>query len=97
MDKAVVLCYKPGELNQALLAFVTSQTLMSEQQIETALKEKLTSYMVPQVILVENIPLLVNGKIDRQALMKSYENTNNNGEYNTNIIKKRLLIIDFFR
>lgn len=96
MDKAVVLCYKPGELNQALLAFVTSQTLMSEQQIETALKEKLTSYMVPQVILVENIPLLVNGKIDRQALMKSYENTNNNGEYNTNIIKKRLLIIDFF-
>lgn len=58
---------------------------MSEQQIEAALKEKLTSYMVPQVILVENIPLLVNGKIDRQALLRSYENTNNNGRCNTKV------------
>ncbi|KAJ8918616.1 hypothetical protein NQ315_013122, partial [Exocentrus adspersus] len=80
VDKAVVLCYKPGELNQALLAFVTTQTLMSEQQIEATLKEKLTSYMVPQVILVESIPLLVNGKTDRQSLLKSYESTNNNDD-----------------
>ncbi|XP_018568645.1 uncharacterized protein LOC108908938 [Anoplophora glabripennis] len=80
VDKGIVLCYKPGELNQTLLAFVTSQSLMSEQQIEAALKEKLTNYMVPQVILIENIPLLVNGKIDRQTLLKSYESTNNNDD-----------------
>lgn len=30
---------------------------------------------------METIPLLVNGKIDRQALLKSYENSNNNGKY----------------
>lgn len=80
VDKAVVLCYKPGEINQALLAFVTTSKLMSEHQIEGILKDKLTSYMVPQVILLETIPLLVNGKIDRQALLKSYENTNNNDD-----------------
>ncbi|CAH1993809.1 unnamed protein product [Acanthoscelides obtectus] len=79
IEKAVVLCYNPGEMNQSLLAFVTTNTLMSEHQIETILKEKLTSYMVPQVILLETIPLLVNGKTDRQALLKLYENTNNNG------------------
>ncbi|CAH1976278.1 unnamed protein product [Acanthoscelides obtectus] len=79
IEKAVVLCYNPGEMNQSLLAFVTTNTLMSEHQIEAILKEKLTSYMVPQVILLESIPLLVNGKTDRQALLKLYENTNNNG------------------
>ncbi|KAH0808989.1 hypothetical protein GEV33_013801 [Tenebrio molitor] len=80
VEKAVVLCYQPGEMNQALLAFVKSGALMNENQIENILRNKLTSYMVPQVILVESIPLLVNGKIDRQALLKSYENTNNNDD-----------------
>lgn len=67
-------------MNQALLAFVKTNALISEHQIENILKTKLTSYMIPQVIFVENIPLLVNGKIDRQALLKTYENTNNNGK-----------------
>lgn len=80
VDKGVVLCYKPGEINQALLAFVTTNDRMNENQIENILREKLASYMVPQVIIQESIPLLVNGKTDRQALLKSYENTNNNGK-----------------
>ncbi|KAL3269027.1 hypothetical protein HHI36_008110 [Cryptolaemus montrouzieri] len=80
VDKAVVLCYKPGEINQALLAFVTTSQLVGESWIEASLRKKLTSYMIPQVILVESIPLLVNGKIDRQALLKFYENTNNNND-----------------
>ncbi|KAG5894177.1 hypothetical protein JTB14_001871 [Gonioctena quinquepunctata] len=80
VEKATVLCYKPGEINQALLAFVQSNNMISEHDIENALKDKLTSYMVPQVILIENTPLLVNGKIDRQTLLKSYENTNNNDD-----------------
>lgn len=79
VDKAVVLCYKPGEISQALLAFVTTKELISEHQIEIMLRDTLTNYMIPQVVLVESIPLLVNGKIDRQALLKMYENTNNNG------------------
>lgn len=62
---------------------------MSEHQIEGILKEKLTSYMVPQVILIESIPLLVNGKTDRQALLKFYENTNNNGKIKHNIFPKK--------
>ena len=80
VEKAVVLCYQPGEMNQALLAFVKSAALMNENQIENMLRQKLTEYMVPQVVLVESIPLLVNGKIDRQALLKSYESTNNNDD-----------------
>lgn len=81
VEKGVVLCYKPGEINQALLAFVTTKSLINEHKIEELLREILTSYMVPQVIILENIPLLVNGKIDRQTLLKTYENTNNNDDY----------------
>lgn len=92
IDKAVVLCYKPGEMNQALLAFVTTKALMSENQIENILGQKLTAYMVPQVVLMESIPLLVNGKTDRQALLKFYENTNNNGTAKIPFIATILLI-----
>lgn len=83
VDKAVVLCYRPGEIDQALLAFTTTKNhLVNEYRIEDELKEKLTSYMIPQVVIIESIPLLVNGKVDRQGLLKMYENTNNNGTYN---------------
>ncbi|KAJ8940685.1 hypothetical protein NQ318_017735 [Aromia moschata] len=65
VGKAVVLCYQPGEINQALLAFVTTHKPMNESQIEAMLKDKLTSYMVPQVVLLEAIPLAgdISGKV----------------------------------
>lgn len=88
VDKGVVLCYRAGEIDQALLAFVTVREPSAGSgaahpptgvQIEAALKSKLADYMMPQVIVVEAIPLLVNGKVDRQALLRTYENANNNG------------------
>jgi hypothetical protein len=86
VDKGVVLCYHAGEIDQALVAFcvVSGDGNFSKYitktglQIESELKMKLASYMVPQVIVLDTIPLLVNGKIDRQSLLKMYENTNNN-------------------
>ncbi|KAK5644614.1 hypothetical protein RI129_005914 [Pyrocoelia pectoralis] len=84
IEKGVVLCYKPGELNQTLLAFITTEASLNERQIERLLKEKLPSYMVPQVILLDDIPLLVNGKIDRQTLLKVYENSDGNNNDTVN-------------
>lgn len=78
VEKAVVLCYRPGELNQTLLGFVVAKRALSESELEGRLLEKLPEYMVPQVVLIADVPLLVNGKVDRQALLKSYENNNNN-------------------
>lgn len=88
IDKGIVLCYHAGEFDQALLAFVKlvdGSKLQYGMQIENVLKTKLADYMIPQVIIVERIPLLVNGKIDRQGLLKLYENANNNGKLKTRI------------
>nr|CAD7420037.1 unnamed protein product [Timema poppensis] len=69
---------------QALLAFVTveSNDGPTNINIEEMLTSTIASYMMPQVIVMETIPLLVNGKIDRQSLLKSYENNNGNGSCN---------------
>uniref|UniRef100_V9IDN0 Mycosubtilin synthase subunit C n=1 Tax=Apis cerana TaxID=7461 RepID=V9IDN0_APICE len=99
IDGVVVLCYKPGELSQSLVAFVTiakdSSTCVSK--IETFLQSMLPVYMLPRVIIVENIPLLTNGKTDRQALLKYYESSNVNNESEqcmncdyTNVLEKDL-------
>lgn len=41
---------------------------------------QLQLFILFQVIILDSIPLLVNGKNDRQSLLKMYENTNNNGK-----------------
>lgn len=82
VDKGIVLCYHVGKIDQTILAFaaVKSSATLHEMQIENSLRQKLPEYMTPQVIVIESVPLLVNGKIDRQTLLKMYENANNNGE-----------------
>ncbi|VVD05712.1 unnamed protein product [Leptidea sinapis] len=82
VEKGVVLCYGLQYGNPEILAFVKlgPNVRLNGQRIESALKEVLTNYMIPQVIIIESIPLLVNGKVDRQQLLKMYENTNNNDD-----------------
>lgn len=84
IDKGIVLCYRAGQIDQAILAFAIlrpESAIQQGTQIENMLREKLADYMVPQVVLIDKVPLLVNGKIDRQYLLKLYENTNNNGKF----------------
>ncbi len=89
VEKGVVLCYHAGEIDQALVAFCvikSSQQSINKYisktgiQIENDLKLKLSEYMIPQVVVLDHVPLLVNGKVDRQTLLKKYENTNNNDD-----------------
>ncbi|XP_025833499.1 uncharacterized protein LOC108741169 isoform X2 [Agrilus planipennis] len=83
VDKGIVICYKPGELNQALLAFVTTEANINENHIESILRDQLAPYMVPRVVIIETVPLLVNGKIDRQSLLRNFENSDSiNGSVN---------------
>lgn len=83
VEKGYVLCYHAGQTDQEILAFVhlvPDSSIQNSIQIESILRERLVNYMVPQVILMEKVPLLVNGKIDRQSLFKLFENMNRHGE-----------------
>ncbi|XP_046473917.1 beta-alanyl-bioamine nonribosomal peptide synthetase ebony-like [Neodiprion pinetum] len=75
VDKTVVLCFKPGELSQALVSYVTvkNNTRVSGSEIESHLRTILPPHMIPHVIVIDSIPLLENGKADRQRLLKRYE------------------------
>lgn len=87
VDKAIVLCNK-DEFGKTILAFVSATgELMSPApkfkkiiHIEDILRAKLADYMIPQIVIVDEMPLLVNGKIDRQALLMMYTDLNNNGK-----------------
>lgn len=76
---AVPLVYHNEKEDQALLSFVvvdiSKRMALNDQVIKTILKTKLPEYMIPQVICIENIPLLTSGKTDRQALLKLYESS----------------------
>lgn len=84
IDKGLVLCYRAGEIDQALVAFVqllpTNVTDGTDDEeaaarIGEALAGRLIDYMRPQVLVVDTIPLLVNGKVDRQSLLQFYAAT----------------------
>ncbi|XP_063239802.1 beta-alanyl-bioamine nonribosomal peptide synthetase ebony [Bacillus rossius redtenbacheri] len=88
VQKGIALCYKPGEINQALVAFVTVEDgTVTDHDLEDMLSTRLASYMMPQIVIVEKIPLLVNGKIDRQTLLKDYETAHENGVNNNSTIE----------
>lgn len=60
--------------SQALIAFVTvTDTTLSSSEIESLLQRTLAPYMLPQIFIIDHIPLLINGKTDRQTLLKQYE------------------------
>ncbi|XP_069936075.1 beta-alanyl-bioamine nonribosomal peptide synthetase ebony-like, partial [Cherax quadricarinatus] len=74
VDKVHVMCYMPGEVNQRLILFHSSQ---DDKLLPEKFREKLCSllqpHMIPQLIQMDELPLLVNGKVDGQQLLKLYE------------------------
>ncbi|KAK6633058.1 hypothetical protein RUM43_012801 [Polyplax serrata] len=73
VDRYVVLTYNAGETDQAVLAYVTVKGELTGAEIEKHLATVLASYMLPQVLVVDHFPLLVNGKVDRQYFLKKYK------------------------
>uniref|UniRef100_A0A1B6HWT7 Carrier domain-containing protein n=1 Tax=Homalodisca liturata TaxID=320908 RepID=A0A1B6HWT7_9HEMI len=74
VDKTAVLCYRPGEVDQMIIAYITlhPNVYISGEEIEVALQSYLAVYAIPQVLVIDSIPLLNNGKVDRQTLLKRY-------------------------
>lgn len=74
VDKAAILVYHSSMVDQTLVAFVTLKNATKTQaEVEADLKSKLVGYMVPHVVILKQFPYLSNGKIDRQELLRMYQ------------------------
>ncbi|WP_206536093.1 amino acid adenylation domain-containing protein [Vibrio caribbeanicus] len=69
----VVIDYRANDQTE-LVAFLISESLLSQEVIEKGLRKRLPSYMIPsQYVLLEHFPLNSNGKIDKKELYKKIE------------------------
>ncbi|KAL7294817.1 hypothetical protein TKK_0011746 [Trichogramma kaykai] len=79
--EAVVLACDTTSSEKVLLCFiVTSKSDVRVEDVNSKLEKSLISYMIPQVIIVESLPLLTNGKTDRQQLLRLYRSMNESKE-----------------
>ncbi|KAG7156499.1 Mycosubtilin synthase subunit C-like [Homarus americanus] len=61
-------------VDKALVAFYTSHDdKLVPEVLKVQISTLLQPYMQPQLIHMDDLPLLVNGKVDRQQLLKVYE------------------------
>lgn len=69
VQEAVVLAREDQSGHQQLVAYVAGEQALTPTTLREYLKGRLPQYMVPSAfVLMERLPLTLNGKIDRQAL-----------------------------
>jgi non-ribosomal peptide synthase protein (TIGR01720 family) len=66
VDQAVVIAREDRPGDKRLVGYVTGTA--EPAGVHTALADRLPPYMVPAVVVVETLPLTVNGKLDTRAL-----------------------------
>lgn len=73
----VVVVKKTSTDNQELIAYIVSTKEMDIEETRVYLSGKLPSYMIPNhIIQIKNMPLTVNGKIDKKALLSLQDKEN---------------------
>ena len=78
VDKAVVLCWHTGLVDQAIIAYILPKEGGANKEKLAAklgedLKKLLQGYQLPIIQIIDDLPLLSSGKTDRQKLLGLYE------------------------
>src|SRR5205809_2420695 len=69
VEQAVVVVREDVPGDRRLIAYVVPRRPLSSSDLRDSLKQRMPEYMVPSVfVLMEELPLTSNGKIDRKAL-----------------------------
>lgn len=64
----------PGEKSLVAYVVVAGESAANSQALRASLKQQLPAFMIPQAfVFLDHLPLLSNGKVDRQALPASEE------------------------
>ncbi|WP_298427802.1 non-ribosomal peptide synthetase [uncultured Kordia sp.] len=70
IDKGAIIIVEDASKQKNIVAYFTAKESQNIQKLEAALKEILASYMVPNhFIQIDEMPLTLNGKVDRKALL----------------------------
>ncbi|EZH65897.1 hypothetical protein DH09_13785 [Bacillaceae bacterium JMAK1] len=69
------------EKGQIPVAFIQLRSRTTQTQMEKFLIENLSGYKVPEVILVDEMPLTTTGKIKKEVLRKRLEKENNHARH----------------
>lgn len=71
VKKGCVVLSTEGNKQQLVAYIVSEETVIEQESIIEALSQILPDYMVPQsIVQVEELPLTINGKLDKKALPK---------------------------
>lgn len=71
IHEAMVLAQDDADGNKYLCAYLVTREDMETSWVRSMLLKHLPSYMIPsRFVFIESMPLTVNGKIDRKALME---------------------------
>ena len=69
VEQAVVIAREDRPGDKRLVGYVTGAPAVDPAEVRAALAERLPAYMVPAaVVVMEALPLTVNGKLDKRAL-----------------------------
>jgi amino acid adenylation domain-containing protein len=72
ISDALVLAERSSIGDQRLVSYVVGESAPAQRQLRSYLQERLPEYMIPsRMVLVQEIPLLPSGKVDRRALEKA--------------------------
>lgn len=70
VDRAVVIAHEHGTMGVRLISYVTVSEPVSSESLRQYLCQMLPDYMLPSYfVLLDEIPLSPNGKVDRRALL----------------------------
>lgn len=87
VKSTAVLAIEDSIKNKQLVAYVIPEEKITDRQLRDFLKDKLPDYMIPsEFIFLEEFPLNLNGKVDRQKLINYRLQFKQN--YNNNIAPK---------
>ena len=95
IEQAVVLVNEKGD-NRYLVGYFVAKEQVDVEELRSYLSKQLPEYMVPTGLLqIEQMPLTVNGKLDRKALLAIEYNLADSKEYKapTNELEQQLLSI----
>ncbi len=95
IEQAVVLVNKKAE-NKYLVGYFVAREQVDVEELRIYLSKQLPDYMVPiGLVQIDRIPLTVNGKLDRKALLAIEYNLTDSKEYKApkNELEQQLLSI----